>query len=92
MYAVYILTSESHRVLYIGVTSSLKKRIWEHKEKLVEGFTKKYSVTKLVYYEAHADINVAIQREKCLKRWKRDWKVRLIEEKNLQWRDLYFDI
>jgi len=92
MYAVYILTSESHKVLYIGVTSSLKKRVWEHREKIVEGFTKKYSVTKLVYYEVHEDIRVAIQREKCLKRWKREWKERIINERNPGWRELYFEI
>lgn len=92
MYSVYILTSESHKVLYIGVTLSLKKRVWEHREKIVEGFTKKYSVTKLVYYEVHEDIRVAIQREKCLKRWKREWKERIINERNPGWRELYFEI
>jgi putative endonuclease len=76
--------------LYIGVTSDLVKRVYEHKNNLVGGFTKKYNVHKLVYYETTEDINSAITREKQLKRWKRSWKIELIEKKNPEWRDLYF--
>lgn len=90
--AVYILTSQNHKVLYIGVTSDLVKRIWQHKENQVEGFTSKYNVHKLVYYEQHASMNAAILREKQLKKWKRSWKNRIIEEINPKWNDLYWQI
>ena len=90
--ATYIITNEHMNVLYIGVTSDLPKRIWEHKEKLVEGFSKKYNLHKLVFFEAHLTMGDAILREKQLKKWKRDWKIRLIEEQNPDWRDLYEDI
>ncbi|OGW81036.1 MAG: hypothetical protein A3G33_07655 [Omnitrophica bacterium RIFCSPLOWO2_12_FULL_44_17] len=92
MYFVYILASKKNGTLYIGVTSELKKRMYEHKEKLLEGFTKKYSIGKLVYYEQTEDVNGAILREKQLKKWRRDWKIQLIEEKNPDWDDLYCDL
>jgi len=75
--------------LYIGVTSDLVKRIYEHKNALVDGFTKKYNLKKLVFYEVHSDIMEAIKREKQLKSWKRDWKIDLIEKENMGWGDLY---
>ena len=86
---VYILASQHNGTLYIGVTANLIKRIWEHKTKLARGFTSKYSVNKLVYYEEHQEINIAIQREKRLKEWPRKWKLRLIEKSNPYWMDLY---
>ncbi|MBU0769492.1 MAG: GIY-YIG nuclease family protein [Proteobacteria bacterium] len=86
---VYILASKRNGTLYIGVTSELPKRIWEHKEGLVEGFTKKYNIKILVYFEVHEHIESAITREKQLKKWNRKWKLRLIEEKNPEWNDLY---
>ena len=89
---VYILASQRNGTLYIGVTSGLAKRIGEHKNKFVDGFTKKYSVDKLVYYEAHDSAEAAIQREKQLKKWNRAWKLRLIERMNPEWRDLYKEI
>ena len=82
--AVYILASKKNGTLYTGVTSDLIKRIWEHKNDLVEGFTKRYSIHLLVYYELHADINSAIIREKQLKKWNRGWKLGLIEQTNPQ--------
>lgn len=90
-YYVYILSSISG-VLYIGFTNDLKRRVWEHKQGLVEGFTKKYNVKKLVYYEITEDARVAIEREKQLKKWRREKKVALIEKMNPQWKDLYFEI
>ena len=89
---VYILASKRNGTLYIGVTSNLVKRIWEHKNNLVNGFTAKYTTHLLVYYEMHQVMNEAITREKQLKKWKRDWKIRLIEESNPYWRDLYPEI
>ncbi len=86
---VYILASKKYGTLYVGVTSDLIKRIWQHKNEVVEGFTSKYGISKLVYYETHEDINEAIKREKQIKKWKRSWKTRLIEEMNLNWDDLY---
>jgi putative endonuclease len=86
---VYILASKKNGTLYIGVTSDLVKRVWEHKNDLVEGFTKEYGVHQLVYFESHEDMATAIQREKQLKKWNRDWKVQLIEKGNPQWDDLY---
>jgi putative endonuclease len=91
-YFVYILASGRNGTLYIGITSGLIKRVQEHKQKLVEGFTKKYGVDKLVYYEQTENVISAIEREKQLKKWNRAWKVRLIEENNPEWRDLYFDL
>ena len=90
--AVYILANKRNGTLYIGVTSDLVKRIWEHKNNLVDGFTKKYGVHLLVYYELHDDMEGAIVREKRLKKWERAWKLRLIEEKNPNWDDLYTSI
>jgi putative endonuclease len=87
--AVYILASERNGTLYIGVTSDLVKRIWEHKNNLVKGFTKRYNVHNLVWYELHNNMNAAIEREKNVKEWKRAWKIRLLEENNPDWNDLY---
>jgi len=87
--AVYILSSGYNGTLYIGVTSDLIKRVWEHKNDFVESFTKRYAVHRLVWYEQHATMETAIAREKALKKWNRAWKIRLIEEGNPQWRDLY---
>jgi putative endonuclease len=89
---VYLLASKRNGTLYTGVTSNLLKRIWEHKCDLTEGFTKKYSVHKLVYYEEHQDMNAAIAREKQIKKWKRIWKIRLIEEFNPNWTDMYDEL
>ncbi len=86
--AVYILASKRNGTLYIGVTSDLPKRAWEHKNDVVEGFTKRYSVHRLVYYELHEDMESAIRREKHMKKWKRAWKLELIEKQNPDWRDL----
>ncbi|WP_395947382.1 GIY-YIG nuclease family protein [Caedibacter taeniospiralis] len=86
---VYILASKRNGTLYVGVTSNLSYRVYEHKEKLIEGFTKKYNITQLVYAEEFQDINDAIHREKCIKKWNRAWKLKLIEEQNPDWRDLY---
>lgn len=79
-------------MLYIGVTSDLRKRVYEHKEKLVEGFTKRYQVDKLVYFEEHTTPEGAITREKQLKKWNQQWKIDLIEKKNSSWDDLYEDL
>ncbi|WP_350149991.1 GIY-YIG nuclease family protein [Nitrosomonas sp.] len=86
---VYILASQRNGTLYTGVTSDLIKRVWEHKNDQAEGFTKKYAVHLLVYFEQHEDMNAAITREKQIKKWNRAWKLRLIEEKNPNWNDLY---
>ncbi len=90
--AVYLLASQRNETLYIGVTSNLIQRIWQHREGLAEGFTKKYQVKTLVWYEQHATMESAIAREKALKKWNRAWKLRLIEETNPQWRDLWPEI
>jgi putative endonuclease len=89
---VYILASQRNGTLYIGVTSDLVQRVWQHKNDVVEGFTKKYCVHTLVYYELHEDMESAIVREKQLKKWNRAWKLRLIEEMNPNWNDLYDSI
>ena len=89
---VYILASERNGTMYIGVTSDPIKRIWEHKHDAVEGFTKKYRVHMLVYLKQHERMEEAIVREKQIKKWNRAWKIRLIEEDNPEWRDLYPDI
>ena len=90
---VYILASQKNGTLYIGVTSDLIKRIYEHKNGLAKvGFTNKYSVHLLVYYEPVEDIKIGIQREKQLKTWHRDWKINLIEKNNPDWKDLYPEI
>ncbi len=90
--AVYILASRRNGTLYIGVTSDLVKRTWEHRNDLVEGFTKRYGVHHLVWYELHESMESAIQREKRLKGWKRGWKLELIESTNPDWEDLYHSI
>jgi putative endonuclease len=89
---LYILASGRNGTLYVGVTSDLRKRIYEHKQNLIDGFTKKYRVHALVYYEMHNDIEEAITREKQIKKWNRRWKLRLIEEMNPEWKDLYTEI
>ena len=90
-YYVYILTNKSNRVMYIGVTNNLERRIYEHKEELVEGFTKRYHVHKLVYFETTTSIRAAIEREKQLKGWLRARKNELVENANPEWRDLSED-
>jgi putative endonuclease len=88
-YWVYMLASAPYGTLYTGVTNNLIRRIWEHKEGMLPGFTKKYGVKTLVWYEWHERIEAAIEREKKLKRWRRDWKIALIEADNPRWTDLY---
>lgn len=88
----YIITNANNTALYIGVTSNLPKRIWEHKNKFVEGFSKKYNLTKLVYYEVADNIEIAIEREKYLKGKTRLYKIKLIDNFNKEWKDLYDDI
>ena len=90
--AVYILASQRNGTLYVGVTSGLVKRIWQHRNDSFEGFSEKYRVHLLVYYEMHIDLSTAITREKQLKKWNRAWKLKLIEATNPQWRDLWPDI
>jgi len=87
--AVYILASKRNGTLYIGVTSDLAKRVWQHKNDVVDGFTKRYSVHQLVWYKLHETMESAIEREKTLKNWKRAWKLELIENSNPSWQDLY---
>lgn len=87
-YYVYILANKPNGTLYIGVTNDLERRIYEHRNKLVKGFTEKYDVNKLVYYEVSDNISTAIQREKQMKEWKRQWKVNLIKKSNPQWLDI----
>ncbi len=87
-YYVYVLTNKSNKVLYVGVTNNLRRRIFEHKNKLVEGFSKKYNLNKLVYYEVTNDVKSAIKREKQLKNWHREWKINLINQYNPGWEDL----
>ena len=91
-YYIYILASNIGGTLYIGVTNDLIRRVYEHREKLAEGFTKRYNVARLVYFENHSDIEAAITREKQMKKWNRAWKIRLIEESNPNWDDLYNQI
>ena len=86
---VYMLASQPNGTLYIGVTSNLVKRIWEHKTNIVEGFTRKYKVHNLVWYEIHETMESAITREKALKKWRREWKIGLIKSFNPEWTDLY---
>jgi putative endonuclease len=90
--AVYILASRRNGTLYVGVTSDLVKRVYEHKQDLADGFSKKYGVHQLVYFELAKDMLSAIAREKQIKKWKRAWKVELIERANPEWRDLYPEI
>jgi len=89
---VYILASGLNGTLYIGVTSNLIKRVWEHRESVVDGFSKQYGIKNLVWYEVHTEITEAIRREKQIKKWERRWKVELIQKSNPRWRDLYADI
>ncbi len=91
-YYVYILASKRNGTLYIGITSNIRRRIYEHKNDLIEGFTKKYKVHLLVHYETFEYVNNALTREKQLKRWKRKWKLELIEKENPHWKDLYDDL
>ncbi|MEW6194240.1 MAG: GIY-YIG nuclease family protein [Bacteroidota bacterium] len=86
-YYVYIMTNKS-KTLYIGMTNDLRRRVYEHKNKLLDGFTKKYNITKLVYFEESPDANSVIAREKQLKNWHRDWKINLIESVNKEWKNL----
>ena len=86
---VYIVTNKPHGTLYVGVTSDLARRIWEHRDGVVEGFTSRYRLKRLVYAEFHDDIRLAIQREHNIKHWPRAWKVRLIHGANPEWDDLY---
>ena len=89
---VYLLASGKHGTLYLGVTNDLVRRVYEHKSKAVAGFTSRYDVVRLVWYECYDDAYTAISREKELKKWKREWKIRLIEEDNPDWSDLYLSI
>ena len=90
-YYVYILTNKKNGTIYIGMTNDLERRIFEHKNKLIDGFTKKYCLDKLIYFEQFNYVNDAILREKRLKKWKRQWKICLIEEDNPKWHDLASD-
>ena len=89
LYFVYIMASRRNGTLYVGVTNDMMRRTWEHKSDIIAGFTKKYGVHILVWYELHDDINVAIAREKQIKKWNRAWKIKLIERENSGWNDLY---
>jgi putative endonuclease len=91
-YYVYILASRKNGTLYIGVTNNLLKRVHQHKTNVVEGFTKQYGVHRLVYFEQYRDIRDAINREKRMKRWKRQWKINLIEKENPEWKDLFDEL
>jgi putative endonuclease len=90
--AVYILANRRNGALYTGVTSNLPARVWQHRNDVTEGFTKKYGVHTLVYFELHDEMASAISREKQIKNWQRKWKVKLIEKQNPTWRDLYDDL
>jgi putative endonuclease len=91
-YYVYILASKKNGTLYIGVTNNIIRRVYEHKNDEVEGFTKKYEVHKLVYYEQTENIESALNREKQLKKWNREWKINLIQKENPNWKDLYNEL
>ena len=91
-YAVYILASRKNGTLYTGITGDLENRVFEHKQAEIDGFTKKYGVHRLVYYELHESPMDAILREKQIKKWKREWKLNLIEKENPQWNDLYKEL
>ena len=86
---IYIMASKKNGTLYIGVTNDLRRRVWQHKNDMLEGFTKKYSVHYLVWYEVTNEVQEAIQREKQMKKWNRQWKINLIESENPEWADLY---
>ena len=85
---VYMLASKRNGTLYVGVTSNLRRRVWEHQQHVVPGFTAKYDVGRLVWYEVHAEMRTAIAREKAIKKWRRVWKLELVEKRNPYWRDL----
>lgn len=87
-YFVYLLTNWNHKVMYVGVTNDLERRIYEHKQKCVKGFTQKYNITQLVYFEKTSDVQVAIAREKEIKRWRREKKNNLVNSQNPEWKDL----
>lgn len=89
---VYITANGPRGVLYIGMTSDLAGRTWEHRERLLKGFTKRYGVDRLVYFEPHDDASIAAQRERAMKRWRRDWKIELVETQNPTWRGLFGDV
>ena len=89
VYFIYILASKRNGTLYVGVTDNLKRRVWEHKNEVIKGFTKQYGVHMLIYYEQYTDINEAILREKRIKKWKRHWKIKLVNTVNSGWIDLY---
>ncbi|HMB99429.1 MAG TPA: GIY-YIG nuclease family protein [Flavobacteriaceae bacterium] len=90
-YYVYILTNKKNGTLYIGMTNDLERRMFEHKHKIIEGFTKKYGLDRLIYFEQFQYVNDAIKREKQLKNWNRQWKIDMIEKENKEWNDLSFD-
>jgi putative endonuclease len=89
---VYLMANKRNGTLYVGVTSDLIQRVWQHKNDILDGFTKRYGVHNLVWYETSNSMETTIAREKAIKEWKRAWKIRLIEEKNPDWRDLYGDL
>lgn len=91
-YYVYILASKKKGTLYIGITNNILRRVLEHKEKILKGFTAEHNIDKLVYFEKYDNVNFAIKREKNLKEWHRKWKIRLIEESNKEWKDLFYDL
>ena len=91
-YYVYIVSNKTNNVLYVGITSDIVKRIYEHKTKAVQGFTCKYNISKLLYYEIHTDVNIAIEREKQIKKWSREKKFAIIETINKEYKDLYNEI
>ncbi|MDH4330391.1 MAG: GIY-YIG nuclease family protein [Candidatus Moranbacteria bacterium] len=91
-YCVYIITNNNNTALYIGVTSNLQKRIWEHRNKITKGFTKKYNCEKLVYFEQTENVYSALNREKQLKNWHRQWKIDLISKNNPEWKDLFEEL
>ena len=91
-HCVYLLASHYHGTLYVGVTSDLQKRVWQHRNDCIEGFTKRYGVHDLVWYELHDNMHAAIAREKAIKEWKRAWKIGLIEQANPEWKDLFASI
>ena len=91
-YYVYMMTNKHHNVLYIGVTNNLIRRVYEHKEGLIEGFTKKYNCHELVWYQQTDDVTAAITQEKRMKKWKREYKENVIREMNPEWKDLYYDL
>ena len=92
MPCVYMLASKRNGTLYVGVTSDLVQRVWQHRSEVAEGFTKRYGVHRLVWYEVHETMESAILREMALKKWNREWKIRLIQETNPAWKDLYDEI